>query len=208
MPGKLQLYYITERSQIPSESLDVAVARAIAAGVDWVQIREKDLPARRLLAHTEAALEQVTRNGHSRVIVNDRLDVALAAKSHGVHLGTRSMAPDPVRRLSPPGFLIGVSCHSPTEAVAAQAVGADYILLGPIFSTPSKLQYGPPLGLPLLREVTSRISIPVFALGGIDVERAALCRENGAAGVAGIRVFQDAGSLAELVREFGSRVEG
>jgi thiamine-phosphate pyrophosphorylase len=199
MPGKFQLYYITDRKQIKSRTLDTCVAGAIAAGVDWVQIREKDLPARSLLALTEAAVARARGQGHSFVMVNDRLDVALAAKAHGVHLGTRSMPVDLVRRLTPREFIAGVSCHSLEEALAAQAAGADYILLGPIFATPSKLPYGPPLGLVKLREVTFQISIPVFALGGITIDRVPLCRQNGAAGIAGIRIFQDCDSVEELV---------
>ena len=195
-----QLYYITDRNQIQPQPLDGFIARAIAAGVDWVQIREKDLPARGLLSLTATAVEQARRRS-TRVIVNDRLDVALAAKAHGVHLGTRSMPLDVVRKLAPEEFAVGASCHSLAEALAAQAGGADYILLGPIFSTPSKLQYGPPLGLAVLREVTTQLSIPVFALGGISVDRVPLCRQNGAAGIAGIRVFQDSDSLDDLVRE-------
>ena len=137
----------TARKSNP-HTLDACIARAIAAGVDWVQIREKDLPARRLLALTEAAVRPARREGRTRVMVNDRLDVALAAQAHGVHLGTRSMPADLVRRLAPRDFVVGVSCHSLEEALAAQAAGADYILLGPIFATPSKLRYGPPLGSP------------------------------------------------------------
>ncbi|MGD1101136.1 MAG: thiamine phosphate synthase [Terriglobia bacterium] len=201
MPANFQLYYITDRSQIPSRTLDTCIAGAIAAGVDWVQIREKDLPARRLLALTEAALEFARPQGRTRVMVNDRLDVALAAKAHGVHLGTRSMRVDLVRRLAPDEFVVGASCHSPEEALTAQAAGADYILLGPIFATPSKLRYGPPLGVGKLREVASQVSIPVFALGGITIDRVAFCRRNGAAGIAGIRIFQDCDSVEELVRE-------
>jgi len=196
-----QLYYITDRRQIQSHTLDTCIAGAIAAGVDWVQIREKDLPARSLLALTEAALESARREGRTRVMVNDRLDVALAAKAHGVHLGTRSMPVDLVRRLAPDEFVVGASCHSLAEALAAQAAGADYLLLGPIFATPSKLPYGPPLGLAKLREVTLQVSIPVFALGGITLDRALLCRQNGASGIAGIRIFQDCDSIEELVRE-------
>jgi|SRR5271157_1710064 len=196
-----QLYYITDRSQIKSRPLDTFIARAIAAGVDWVQIREKDLPARSLLALTQAALESARQQGHTRVMVNDRLDVGLAAKAHGVHLGTRSMRVDLVRSLTPREFVVGVSCHSLAEALAAQTGGADYILLGPIFATPSKLQYGPPLGLVKLREVALRVSIPVFALGGITLDRVAPCLENGAAGIAGIRIFQDCDSVEELVCE-------
>lgn len=196
-----QLYYITDRRQIKSRTLDTCIAGAIAAGVDWVQIREKDLPARRLLAVTETALEHARPPARTRVMINDRLDVALAAKAHGVHLGTRSMPVDLVRKLSHREFVVGASCHSLEEALAAQAAGADYILLGPIFATPSKLQYGPPLGLAKLREVTLQVGIPVFALGGIDANRVPMCRENGAAGIAGIRIFQDCDSVEELIHE-------
>jgi thiamine-phosphate pyrophosphorylase len=200
-PMNFRLYYITDGLQTKTRTLDTCITEAVAAGVDWLQIREKDLPARRLLALTEAALGSARQPGPTRVMVNDRLDVALAAKAHGVHLGTRSMRVDLVRRLAPREFVVGVSCHSLEEALAAQAADADYILLGPIFATPSKLSYGPPLGLAKLREVTLQVSVPVFALGGITISRVAACRQNGAAGIAGIRIFQDCDSVEELVRE-------
>ena len=203
-----QLYYITDRAQINSSTLDACIARAIAAGVDWVQIREKDLPARRLLALAEEATRAARDTGRTRVTVNDRLDVALAAQAHGVHLGTHSLPADLVRRLVPRDFLVGVSCHSLAEALAAQAAGADYLLLGPIFATPSKLAYGPPLGLAKLHEVTLQVSLPVFALGGITLERAAPCRENGAAGIAGIRLFQDCDSVEVLVEKLKANTGG
>jgi thiamine-phosphate pyrophosphorylase len=203
MPGKLQLYYITDRTQIKSSSLEASIERAIEAGVDWVQIREKDLPTRTLLAVTQAAAKHAReRNqGRTRVIVNDRLDVALAATAHGVHLGARSTPASVVRRVVPREFLVGVSCHSLEEALAAQAAGADYLLLGPVFETPSKVQYGPPLGVTKLREVASQVTVPVFALGGITVERVGICLESGAAGIAGIRIFQDCEWLEDRVRE-------
>jgi thiamine-phosphate pyrophosphorylase len=205
MPPSFALFYITDRTRLKSTTLEATIARAIAAGVDWVQIREKDLPARRLLALTETAVSQARQQGTTRVVVNDRLDVALAAHAHGVHLGTRSMPVDLVRKLAPPDFVVGVSCHSLAEALAAEKAGANYILLGPVFSTPSKLQYGPPLGLSKLREVTSQVSLPIFALGGITADRVAACRENGAAGLAGIRIFQDCESMAEVVRDLRER---
>ncbi len=201
MPSHFQLYYITDRKQIRNRSLESCIADAIAAGVDWVQIREKDLPTRRLLDLADEALMHARGQGKTRVMVNDRLDVAIAAKAHGVHLGRRSLPADSVRKLAPPEFVVGVSCHSLQEALAAQAAGANYLLLGPIFETPSKLPYGPPLGLATLREVTRQISIPVFALGGIAVDRVSACRENGAMGIAGIRIFQDCDSLDESVKE-------
>ncbi len=201
MPSNFQLYYITDRTQIKSRTLDERITEAIGAGVDWVQIREKDLPARSLLALAKSAAERARRQGHTQVMVNDRLDVALAAEAHGVHLGTRSMPVELVRRLAPRAFVVGVSCHSLEESLGAQTAGADYILLGPIFATPSKLHYGQPLGLDKLREVTSQLTVPVFALGGITLDRAVLCLQNGAAGIAGIRIFQDSDSVDELVRE-------
>ena len=117
MPANFQLYYITDRNQIKSRTFDSCVAEAIAAGVDWIQIREKDLPARRLLALAEAAVQHARRQGRTRVMVNDRLDVALAAQTHGVHLGVRSMPVDLVRRLAPRDFMVGVSCHSLEESL-------------------------------------------------------------------------------------------
>lgn len=208
MSHSFQLFYITDRTQPKSTSLEASIAQAIAAGVDWVQIREKDLPARRLLALTETAVTQARRQESTRVVVNDRLDVALAAHAHGVHLGTRSMPVDLVRKLAPPEFVVGVSCHSLAEAFAAEKAGANYVLLGPIFSTPSKLQYGPPLGLAMLREVTSQVSIPVFALGGITAHRVAACRDHGASGIAAIRLFQEADSLQTLVESLRAKAVG
>jgi thiamine-phosphate pyrophosphorylase len=206
MPACFQIYYITDRKQLKDRTLDSFVATTIDAGVDWVQIREKDLSARRLLALAEKAVGLATLRGRTRVIVNDRMDVALAARAHGVHLGTRSMPAETVRTMAPAEFLVGVSCHSLEEARVAQAAGANYLLLGPIFETPSKLPFGPPLGLEKLREVTTQVSIPVFALGGITLDRVSQCRENGAAGIAGIRIFQDCDRLENLVSEV--RVRG
>ncbi len=199
MPANFQLYYITDRLQLKKRSIESCISAAVGAGIDWVQIREKDLPARGVVAITEYAARRAAERGKTRVIVNDRLDVALAANAQGVHLATRSMPAGVVRKLAPKGFLVGVSCHSLEEAMAAEMAGANYLLLGPIFETPSKLNFGAPLGLEMLREVTGQISLPVFALGGITVDRISQCRESGAAGIAGIRIFQDCDSMEELV---------
>jgi len=195
------LYYITDRRQLGPASLEAVIRETLLAGVDMVQIREKDLAGRELMGLVEQALMLKAASGGTRVVVNDRLDVALAAGADGAHLGTHSLPVEVVRRLAPPPFLLGVSCHSLHEAMAAESGGADYLVLGPVFETPSKLRYGPPLGLEKLRDVTSRISIPVLALGGITLERVRPCLEAGAAGIAGIRVFQDCESVRERVRE-------
>ncbi len=197
------LCYITDRRQLRSVSLAAVIREAVRAGVDIVQVREKDLTSRELIALVEEALS-ATREpgmGGARVVVNDRVDVALAGGADGAHLAAHSMPVQVVRRFVPRAFLIGVSCHSLGEAMAAESGGADYLVLGPVFETPSKLGYGPPLGLEKLRDITSRIRIPVLALGGITVERTRPCLEAGASGIAGIRIFQDCESVQERVRE-------
>ena len=198
-----QLCYITDRRQLRSVPLAAVIRETVRAGVDIVQVREKDLLSRELFALVEEALS-ATREpgmGGARVVVNDRVDVALAVEADGAHLATHSMPPQVVRRLVPRGFVIGVSCHSLDQAIAAEAGGADYLVLGPVFETPSKLEYGPPLGLEKLRNVTSRVRLPVLALGGITVDRVRSCVEAGASGIAGIRIFQDCESIPERVRE-------
>ncbi len=172
--------------------------------MDLIQIREKDLGTRPLAELVKAAVESARGVG-TRVLVNDRLDVGLAAGAAGVHLGTRSVPPRAVRKHVPAGFLVGVSCHSVEDALEAESAGADYVLLGPVFATPSKLHYGAPLGIEKLREAAGRVKIPVLALGGITVERVRPCLEAGATGIAGISVFQTCDSLDERMRELRAR---
>jgi len=204
MPPNFQLCYITDRHALADATLDGCIREAVAAGVDLVQIREKDLATRQLMRVVESALTAAQRT-RTQIVVNDRLDVALSLGAGGVHLGTQSLPAEVVRRivdsLARREFLIGVSCHSLEDAVAAESAGASYVLLGPIFETASKLRYGPPLGIAKLTAVARRVKIPVLALGGITVERVKICLDAGATGIAGISVFQTAPSLADRVRE-------
>jgi thiamine-phosphate pyrophosphorylase len=200
MASPLRLCYITDRKLLEPEALLARIRIAIRAGVDLIQIREKDLPTRELMALVEPAVA-AARGTSTRIVVNDRLDVALALGAAGVHLGTQSIPAAAVREVVPEDFLIGVSCHSLEEAQAAEAARADYIVFGPIFATPFKLQYGPPLGLSMLREVAAKVQVPVLALGGVTVDRVKPCLEAGATGIAGISIFQSCPSIEDRVRE-------
>ncbi|HXX18769.1 MAG TPA: thiamine phosphate synthase [Candidatus Acidoferrum sp.] len=181
------------------------IRAAVAAGVDWVQIREKDLTARELLAMTREAVRVAAENGEARVIVNDRLDVALAAGAAGVHLGGESLpAREAVRWCrqgnAPEDFLIGISCHALEQAREAEDAAASYVFFGPVFDTPAKRRFGQPQGVSKLAEVCRTVRIPVIAIGGITEQNALECFRAGAAGVAAIRLFQELRDAAELKR--------
>jgi thiamine-phosphate pyrophosphorylase len=182
-------YYITDRKSLRAGLLD-AIRLAIDLGADRVQIREKDLPARELLDLARRAVA-IARPRGAAVLVNERTDIALAAGADGVHLPAQSPAPGEIRRIAPPGFLIGVSCHTPGELRQAETEGADFAVFGPVFPTASKLAYGPPLGLDALRAAARLVRIPTLALGGVNEGNMQSCLDAGAAGVAGIAMFQE-----------------
>jgi thiamine-phosphate pyrophosphorylase len=204
------LCYVTDRRGLAAASEEEAdrallerVASAAAAGVDWIQLREKELATRRLVALTSSAVKAAP----GRVVVNDRLDVAIVSRAKGVHLGGESLPVAAVVRWrktrgsqgsAAMQFLVGASCHTLEAARDAERDGADYVFFGPIFPTPSKLKFGPPQGFDRLAEVCRALSIPVLAIGGITLENAAACLEAGAAGLAAIRLFQEAADLASV----------
>lgn len=201
--------YVTDRKSLKpamartgASNLLENIRAAVEAGVNWVQIREKDLPAQELL---ELALQAVKmaagrkegNQGPARIIINDRLDVALPASARGVHLGHESLgAGDAIRWCragnAPAEFVVGVSSHSLEEVREAEIANADYVFFGPIFETPSKMQFGAPQGLVKLAEVCRAVpNMKVVAIGGVNAENAASCIRAGASGIAGIRMFQE-----------------
>ena len=203
------LCYVTDRRSLAGsrdlvvELLLKKIEQAAKAGADWIQIREKDLSGRELAKLAEQA---VLRSGSgSSVLVNDRVDVACASGAAGVHLGENSLPPSEPRkwvdRNSAQGkFLVGASVHSVEGAMQAEQAGADYVVFGPVYTTPSKIGFGEPQGVRRLEEICKRLRIPVLAIGGITLENAGECVAAGAAGIAAIRLFQDAEDLDAVVK--------
>lgn len=180
--------YITDRRALGGVlPLLTCIERNLASGVDFVQIREKDLAASEVLLLVRAALALPNPHG-ARILVNGRADIALAAGAHGVHLPADSIAPDRLKTLG--DLTIGVSCHTLDEVRRAEAEGAGFVVFGPVFLTPSKAAYGSPQGLERLAEAARAVRIPVLALGGVNTANTAQCLEAGAAGIAGIGMFQ------------------
>lgn len=178
---------------------------AVDAGLHLIQLREKNLPARTLFELARLCAD-ITRGTRTRLLVNDRADVARAAGADGVHLTASSVGAHVIRRAFGPDFLIGVSAHSLAEADAARACGADFAVFGPVFDTPSKRQYGPPLGLHALGDVAEKLRpFPLIALGGLTRGNAQAALDAGASGVAGISLFSDPRRLSETATALSAR---
>jgi thiamine-phosphate pyrophosphorylase len=163
-----------------------------------LQIRERDLTARDLFSISEATVQRA-RSTDVRVLVNDRADIAQCAGA-GVHLTTRSLDAEVVRRAFGPEMIIGASTHNVEEVMDAEDGGADFVVFGPVFETASKLRYGPPVGVAALRTASRRAGIPVLALGGITLLNVRQALEAGAAGIAAISLFAGAVDLEAVVR--------
>ena len=170
-----------------------------------VQIRERDLGSRELLRFVEA----VHRLAHPfRVpwLINDRVDLVLATQAAGVHLRSDSMPTKEARKCLGAGYLIGKSVHSAEEALQSEKEGADFVVLGPVYETPSKRQYGPPLGVPVIREASRHCTIPVYAIGGMTPSRVENVMASGAAGVAVVSSIFQAASPREAVTTYSTQL--
>jgi thiamine-phosphate pyrophosphorylase len=188
--GRPAIAMVTDRQRLPAPALERIVElseRAVAAGVTLLQIRERDLSDRDLFALTTRLVAAVGRA--AVVVVNDRVDVAIAAGAAGVHLRSDSAPVDRVRRIVPPGFLIGRSVHGVDEARAA--ADADYLFMGTVFATASKGSDAPTAGVAGLEAVCRAVTVPVVGIGGITADNAADVAQTGAAGIAAIGLFHD-----------------
>ena len=174
------------------------IKAAVTAGIQLIQIREKNMTARTLCELT-ARSSAVTRGTNTKLLVNDRADVARVAGADGVHLTSQSVSADVIRRSFGPDFLIGVSTHSLDEARIARQQGADFVVFGPVFETESKRSFGEPQGIGRLGQVTAEVNpLPVIAIGGISLANAAECLRVGAAGIAAISLFEDPDTLSDV----------
>lgn len=195
------LYLITDRHQTAGRPLLEVVEAALSGGVRAVQLREKDLPAAELY-DLAWELRALTARYDARLLINERIDVALAVEADGVHLGVNSLPVTAARRIAPE-LLIGYSSHAVGEAAAALAKGADFVTFGPVFATPSKAAYGQPLGLAALADACARLRGPVFALGGIKQANLAQVTASGCYRVAlisDILAAPDPAAAAEAIR--------
>ncbi len=198
-PSSWGLYAVTDRSQTRGRPLEEVVDAALQGGARAVQLREKDLSTRALYELAQRLLPIVRSRG-ATLLVNDRIDLALALPLDGVHLARTSLPPAEARALLGANRLIGVSCHTVEEAIEAQQGEADFILFGPLFLTSSKVAYGPPVGLERLREVRKQVRLPILGIGGITASNAAEVIAAGANGVASISAVMTAVNPSDAVR--------
>lgn len=203
LPQIRPLIYIITSGEIDNENFKQRSAStiqlieaAVDAGIHMIQLREKELPTR-LLFELASRASQITKRTKTKLLINDRADVAMAAGADGVHLTSTSISADVIRRSFPSGFTIGVSTHTFDEAEAAANSGADFVVFGPVFESPGK---GEPKGLDTLRAVCERLEpFPVLALGGVDGSNYGSVLESGAAGFAAIRFLNKPENLREFI---------
>lgn len=201
-----QLYLITDRSQTRGRPLVEVIRQAGQAGIQAVQLREKDLPPRVLL-QLASEIRSITREYGIKLLINDRIDLCLALDADGVHLPSTGFPVHAAREILGTDRWVGVSCHSLEEVQQAEKGGADFAVLGPVYDTPSKRPYGSPLGLETFREVARKTSIPLFAVGGVDPSRLQEVFSAGADGVAIISGIFSAEDISGRCRGLLSKIK-
>lgn len=202
---RLNLYVITDASLSKGRGHEEVARRAARSGADILQLRDKEMTTAQMVA-TAVRMRQIARDGGIPFIVNDRVDVALAAEADGVHVGQEDMPCALARRLLGPGRIVGVSVSSPSEAVRAEHDGADYVAVGPIYATASKADAGEPTGVGLIREIRQAVDIPIVAIGGINASNVEEVIRAGADGVAVISAVVAADDVAAATRNLAAAI--
>jgi thiamine-phosphate pyrophosphorylase len=195
-----RLLVVTDRHQTNGRPLVPLLQRVLTAAAPIVQLRERDLSTSELV-RLAREVQAETVSHRSQLLINDRIDVALALEGVGVHLRSNSLPVSVARRLLGAHRLLGASVHSVEEVLAAESQGADYIILGPIYATPSKQMFGPPLGIHTLEKVCRLVRIPIIGIGGVTAARAQQMRRAGAFGVAVITAILGATDVESATRE-------
>ena len=195
-----RLLVVTDRHQTNGRSLVPLLQRVLTAAAPAVQLRERDLSARELVTLARE-VQALTASRRSHLLINDRIDVALALEGVGVNLRSNSLPVSVARQLLGARRLLGISVHAVEEAVQAELQGADYVILGPIYETPSKQMFGPPLGIHTLEKASRLVRIPIIGIGGVTVARAREMRRAGAFGVAVITAILGAADVESATRE-------
>jgi len=198
---ELRLTLVTDRTQTRGRELVSVVGDCLAAGLPAVQVREKDLGAAELAVLCRR-IRGLTQDTRALLIVNDRVDVALAVGADGVQRSSTSLTVEDIRAIADKRLRIGASIHSLPDALQAELEGADWLVFGPVYDTPSKRMYGPPQGLDKLARVAAAVRIPVVAIGGLTPERVREVRRAGARGVAVVSSILAADSPADATRRF------
>ncbi len=196
-----RLYVITNRLLCGDRTLTEVVGAVCRGGVKAIQLREKDLPAKSIF-NLAQEIQQICKKTGAKLLINDRFDIAQAIRADGVHLTSKSLPIEIVRKYFNSDKLVGVSTHSLEEARQAEVSGADFALFGPIYPTPSKAAYGDPQGLTKLQEVAKSVSIPVFAVGGITPDKAKKCVESDAFGVAVISSVMSTRDISATLKSY------
>jgi len=196
-----RLLVVTDRHQTNGRPLVPLLQRVLTAAAPAIQIRERDLSSGDLVSLVRE-VQTVTAPHRSQLLINDRIDVALGLEGVGVHLRSNSLPVRIARMLLGAERLLGVSVHTSEEAVRAESQGADYVILGPIYETPSKQAFGPPLGIHTLEKVCRLVDIPIIGIGGVTAARASEMLGAGAFGVAVIRAILGAADVESATREF------
>lgn len=194
-----RLFLVTDRHQTNGRPLVPLLERAVTVGRPVIQLRERDLSVKDLLALARE-VQRIAKRCGSQLVINDRIDVALALDGVGVHLRSNSLPVSVASRILGRGRLLGISAHSVDEAVQAESQGADYVVLGPVYDTPSKQAFGPPLGLQCVEDACKRVRIPIIGIGGVTAVRARDLRHVGAFGVAVITAVLGAADIEAAVQ--------